>query len=382
MDWSPYQSCCHRSALDEEALRCPECGHLLLRCPGFRRCLKLLDRDEACDRCLAPRLWIPEGARLGGKVGDQLSIPLQIHNASVSKRPLRIRKVVVSSVNREPEPLPLGFETLKPGESRGFPVDLRRLERGGIEALLIRLVLATRPGHFEESYAFEGHLRLEIEGADDRRAVQVINVSGGGSVVATGPTAASSWKMDGGENLLRKPAEISLSRAERFEIDQGIRGVLDGTSRGLRVFRDLRVLWSGLPPADRPEDFDDRPFLRSERLRCGRNSRRFDAQRNPEPNDVCLRVYDPRSGRPDREACMRISGHHFDLLVRGDCLQMQSHAGGGSWHNDQKVEVGESAVLRDGDLISPFAPELRCLRFRVSFVRADGVVSSVRIAPV
>ncbi|MCB1806950.1 MAG: hypothetical protein KDJ99_17885, partial [Candidatus Competibacteraceae bacterium] len=82
-------------------------------------------------------------------------------------------------------------------------------------------------------------------------------------------------------------------------------------------------------------------------LRCGRNSRRHDAQHNPQPNDLCLRAYDPQTGLLDAAGSKTISRQIGEFLLRNDRLYLQAAAA--LQRNNERLDSGALYPVFDGD---------------------------------
>lgn len=376
MDWRPYKACCQRYASDGEVGFCPECGHPFLRCMAFTECRSLVTPTQPCPVCVAPALMIDAGAVVQSKTGERLSVPLILLNGSPAARPLWVKRVVKWD-GRVDEPVALTWEQLDPGTERRFTVDTPPMAEGGTHTLRLILVLASRYKGIEEEYAFAAGMSLSVSGPDTQQVIQNINLAGanfqtGGMVHTqlntknTGSTAPSG---------LQDRTMLALERAEKYELEQGIRGY---RKDGLRVPRHVEFAFSGFPNDDQPADGST--AIQRGRLAFGRNSRTPNPENNPVPNDVCLRAYDARTGRIDEPATMAISRHHFDLIVVNDRLCVQARATKGMELNGQALSPGDVLPVVPGDRIVPIPGRSDRLTLQVSFVDSIGSVDRVQVS--
>jgi hypothetical protein len=166
---------------------------------------------------------------------------------------------------------------------------------------------------------------------------------------------------------------VKLERADLHEIQSGIRGY---ATLGARVGRDVEFVFDGFPPTDTPAKGPLRGLQPV--LRCGRNSRNFDAQRNPQPNDLCLRIHDVDSGELDTEASKAISRHLCDFTLQNDRLCVRSLSESGLLHNGEILKPGVLAVVMDGDSFTTPASARKTVTFEVKFRTAAGLVTQIR----
>jgi hypothetical protein len=175
---------------------------------------------------------------------------------------------------------------------------------------------------------------------------------------------------------LRDRETLPLERAERYEMERGVRGY---AAAGLRVPRTLAFAFQGFPPNDRP--VDGTMIGQGGAFACGRSGRRYDAEKNPLPNDLSLRPY-KRTGDLDEEAAVFISRHHFDFVVLNDRLCVLARGGNGLQVNDRKLANGEIAAIEDGDRIFPMPGHPDKLSLKVRFLTSLGSVERAEISRV
>jgi hypothetical protein len=325
VDWQPYGACCHRLATDEEAGFCPDCGHPFLRCMAFAECRSLVTPTQACPVCVAPALMIDAGAVVQSKTGERVSVPLILRNGSPAARPIWVKRIVKWG-GRVDEPVALTWEQIEPGAERHFALDTPPLAEGGTHTVRVILVIGSRHKGLEEEYAFAAGMSITVSGQDTQQIVQNINLSGaqfqtGGMVHTQLNTRAEQGKTPA---ALHDRTLLSLERAEKYEIENGIRGY---RKEGLRVPRHVEFSFSGFRSTDSPPN--GATLIAGGRLACGRNSRTPDPSANAMPSDLCLRAYDARGGAVDQPATLAISRHHFDLVVVNDrlCVHARSTRG-------------------------------------------------------
>ncbi len=400
MDWQPYRACCHRLAADSDVGFCPECGHALMRCLAFAECRSLVTPTQACPSCVAPVLMIDAGAVVRSKAGERMSVPLILLNSSPAGRPLWVKNIVKWD-GKANEPLSLTWDQLDAGTERRFSLDTPPMAEGGTYTLRVILVVASRYKGIEEEYAFAGGMSINVSGPDAQQVIQNINLSG--ATIGTGATLSPQASSKGQEiNLsgshfetgagtvyapgskppsstapggLENRAQVSLERAEKYELEQGIRGY---RKEGLRVRRHVEFTFSGFRHDDTPAA--GAALVPRGRLLVGRNARKADPTANPSPNDVCLRAYDARTKAIDEPATLAISRHHFELLVVNDRFCVQARATGGMQVNGDDVGTGQVFPIVPGDRIIPIPGRGDKLTLRVAFVSAFGAIERIDVS--
>lgn len=365
MSWRPYQACCQRHAPDSDVLCCPECGNLLLRCFAFAECGTLVTPTQACSACVVPTLMIDKGAVVQSRKGDRLSVPLILFNASPAGRPLWVKRIVRWSDGRS-EPLALTWERIDARTERRLTVDTPPMEVGGTHTLQLIVVVASRHKTVEEEYAFACGMSVTVTSSDAQNIYQNIVVSGTGGMVD------ANIKQDDkrGPAGLDDRTVLPLDRAEKFELDEGIRGY---RRERLRVSRNVEFSFAGF--ADRERPTAGTTAAHRGRLAFGRNSRNADP-----PSDVCLRVYDSRSGHTDEPATMAISRHHFDFVIVNDRLCVQARATTGMEVNGATLSAGDLMPLVPGDRIVPIPGRPDKLTLQVAFVDAIDAVERITVS--
>lgn len=370
-----YRECCRLAAAqDAEAAFCPDCRHPLLRChaPG---CAGLVTPLGHCPSCIALRLSIEKGAVLEARLGECLSVPFVLRNEAAS-RSLCVVRITSEGTNQPSAAVPLAWDRLDAGRARAFAVSAGPFDHGGINNLRLTIVVSAAMGDVEEKYVFTGDVAIDVEGRDPTQVVQHFNLAGAdfgtaGMVVAN-PHASAAERRRRDADALGTRTEIPLERAERVELDQGYRGYQE---TGLRIARGVRVSYAGFPVDDRPPDG---PLLQAV-VRCGRNGRRADGRQTSEPNDLCLRVYESRTGQLDREASTAISRRVFDLVLANDRLHVRSVGSSGLALNGQALAAGDLRVVGSGDTLLVAAGGGKSVTVTAGFGVAGGMVTDVRI---
>ena len=176
MAWRPYASCCHREALSTDTAFCPECGRTLLRCMSFSECFSLVTPMGHCPVCIAPELAIEKGAVLQARVGERLSIPLVLRNASSVERPIWVTSAVKSE-GESREPIALTWEQIDANSERSFTLATSPFAQAGVQQIGVIVTIASRHKGREERYAFAGSVNVAVEG-QEQQIVQNINLSG------------------------------------------------------------------------------------------------------------------------------------------------------------------------------------------------------------
>ena len=380
MDWQPYQDCCRTSAaaLDSDASFCPECGHDLMRCVAFSECRSLVTPTQPCPACVAPVLMLDAGAVVRGNAGERMSVKLVLFNASPASRPLWVKRIVKRDVKGEQQ-LTIDWDRLDAKAEVPFFLKTDPLVEGGIYTLDVLLVLATRYKAIEEEYAFTASVtvrvapslagpstvKLIVKGkAKGTGAGHNVNARIGGDPTTEGPAAA-----------LANREVVPLQRAERYELEQGIRGY---RKEGLRVLRHVEFSFSGFRSDDTPKPGN--ALIPRGRLLFGRNSRTPNATTSGTPNDVCLRAFDTQGAKVDEPATMAISRHHFELAVINDRLCLQARATSGMQVNGDDVTSGQVVPLAPGDSIVPIPGRPEKMTLRVGFTNAIGLVERIDVS--
>jgi hypothetical protein len=375
MAWQAYSKCCYQASVNAESAFCAECGNPLLRCIGFAECSSLVTPTQPCPVCVQPQLFINQGAITQARVGERLSIPMILRNASKVKRPIVVESIVKTE-GSSCEPVALPWESINSECERSFTVETAPLPQGGTYTFGVIAMLSSRHKGMEEHYAYAGSLRITVDGQDQHNIINNINLEGatfgtGGMVHAPVSTLATPTAA---AQSLRAPEAIPFDRAERFELLQNLRGYADSA---LRVPRDVAFSFAGFPPNDCPRN--GATLGAGGVLICGRNGRRFDAQNNPTPSDLSLRVYDPRTGQIEEGPTFAISRHLFEFLVLNDRLCIQARGGSGVEHNGRLLAPGEMSVVRSGDTLFPLPGRSEKLALKIRFRPVTGLVEEVEI---
>lgn len=373
MAWRPYAACCHRQALDTESAFCGECGRPLLRCVAFQDCGSLVSPSGPCPVCIAPSLELEKGAVTQATVGDRLSIPLVYRNASKTQRPLLVSSVVLADggVNTA---VPLVWEQIGPQEERSVAIETAALAEAGSRTLSVFTTFSSRHKGREEQYAFSTGIGIRIEQPEDTSVSTTINVnSATDNAIVNLPINQQAANRRELQRRQEREA-LTLQRAERYEIEHGIRGYADSKRR---VPRDVAFAFRGFPAADHPRD-GTRIGQRGA-LACGRSGIVLDAQNNPVPNDLALRIYDPRSGALDEAMTTRISRYLFDLFVMNDRLYIQARGASGVSVDGKALATGEIWVVPDGARIEPLPGHKDRLSLEIHFLSDSTDVETIEI---
>jgi len=379
MEWQPYNECCYRHALDREALACPDCGHLLLRCHGFDECNQLVEPQGHCPIHVAPRLHLQQDALPSPRVGDRLSLPLVLGNAAPGGRALKVMHVYRLRGGGDREEVELPWENLPAGRERTFSVDTDALDSGGYQRVRLVLALGVPFPQVEEHYAFSAEIGLRIAHQESNQIVQNIHVEGGrfepgaSAVLQTGPSVSTGFSGAGTIAAGVGRTVIPLDRAERFELATGLRGYGDGEST---IPRTVEVVCEGFPTGDvAPQRM---PFLSKTVIGFGRSSTEYDAEHNPHPNFLCQRAYNPHNGQLQVELSRRISRRHFELTVRDGRLLLVNRGHTGTL-NGQPLPNGATRLLKNGDVFNPLQLGMKFLDIRVHFHVSNGTVERIRL---
>ena len=373
MAWRPYAACCHTQALDTASGFCGECGRTLLRCMAFQECASLVSPGGPCPVCIAPSLELEKGAVTQVTVGDRLSIPLVYRNASKTQRPLLVSSVVLADGDGGTANA-MVWEQIGAQEERGIAIETAAFPEAGSRTLSVFTTFASRHKGREEQYAFSTGIGIRIEQPEDTSVSTTINVnSATDNAIVNLPINQQAASR---RELPRREAReaLVLQRAERYEIEHGIRGYADSKRR---VPRDVAFAFRGFPPADHPRD-GTRIGQRGA-LACGRSGIVLDAQNNPVPNDLALRVHDPRSGALDEAMTTRISRYLFDLFVMNDRLCIQARGASGVSLDGKALGTGEIRIVTDGARIEPLPGHKDRLSLEIRFLSDATDVETIAI---
>lgn len=369
MAFPSYAPCCAASARDAGANVCGDCGHVLLRCPGFAECGVLVDPTGYCASHVAPQLFIERGATLGARVGQRVSVPMVLANGSRLGAGFKVERLLTGEPGQELKEVALDWDSLRAGDERPFIVDTGVFEAGGTTRLRVVLVLSTTRKGVADSYAFSAEVPLKVDEREQKAQItQHINVQGGhfeagaSAVVQTGPSVseAMQYRLGDGPTERGRTPVTTLQRAEAFELREGIRGYAE-----LRAAFGpaVKVTCDGFEPGEAPPEA--RPFLARRALALGRNSRER-SDKNPEPNDLVLR---PRGkdGAVDRERSLAVSGRAATLGLENGRLLLTVTGSRTLYVNGDALESGASAVLADKDRVGVLGPRAGDLGFTVEF---------------
>ncbi len=366
MDWLPYNACCPASAANPVARFCSECRHPLLRCAAFAECGGLVAPTGHCGRCVAPVLLISNDTPLKSQRGDQLSIPFAFRNASAARRSLWVKRIVHVG-DEATEPVPLAFDKVSAGDERTFHVGTAPLDASGQRTIRLMLVVASRVAGVEDEYAFKADVHVAVAATDAQQTNNYIQIGTGAMMHRVGEQSAAAQAPAGG------PVSVTLERAERYELTEGIRGY---QATNLRVPRDVPFTFNGFRAADRPDN--PATLVAEGRFSCGRNRRGPASDPGAIVNDLCLRAFAP-DGQVDEPATLAISRHHFDLLVVNDRLCVQVAASKGLQIGNREVTGGQLVPLVSGDRIVPIPDHPEKLALHVVFSTVLDTVTGVTV---
>jgi hypothetical protein len=307
------------------------------------------------------------------RTGERVSVPLILRNETTGNRPLFVKQIFKMD-GRVDEPVALTWERIDPQTERHFTVDLPPLAEGGSHALRMLFVVASRFRGIEEVYAFTGRTTITVSAPETQQVVQNINLSGaqfqtGGMV----HTALNTRDRPGqSASVLGVRSPLPLERAEKYELERGLRGYTD---ESVRMPRNVQVAFKNFRASDVPPDGW---AMANGRLSCGRNGR--SAGPDAAPNDVCLRAYDPRTGAVDEPATRAISRQHFDFLVVNDRLVVHARSAHGMEVGGAVLNSGNIVPVKPGQPIAPIPGRPDKLMLQVAFTSTIGSVDRITIS--
>lgn len=279
-----------------------------------------------------------------------LAIPFVLINNSPVSHALSVKNLFRYGKDVKNEPIPIGWEKLEAGRERTFSVQTEPFTGSGTIHLGLTVVVSSRIEGIEELYVFAGQMRIDVErgSVEPAQISQTFNMEGanlgtGALVYATQKQTESGFKKRQAEaQLTRLP--IPLERQDRYECENGYRGY---KASGTRIPRNVEFVYEGFPVNDRPPNG---PLRGSQPIiRCGRNGRRLDAQKNPQPNDLCLRIYNSKSGELDMEGSSAISRNVCEFMIQNDRLYLRALADGAIAQNGVALKSGDIVVVNHGD---------------------------------
>lgn len=366
---SARKTCCYRAVLEPDARFCEECGEALLRCMAFEECGGLLDERGQCPVCVAPAIRLDAGALKGVRMGGVLSLPLIIANLSQVGRPLFVSRLMSRRGGGDYTPVDLSWERLDPGREVRLGVPTGVLEEPGVHQFDFLMTVASRFRWREERFAFETSVTAEVEPEQNSVVHQNIQIDGD---MAPGFTFYNPMRVDASQpatwDEASGPMPLPLTRAERFERDEGLRGV-GGHDY---VPRNVSLQWRGFPKDEAP--FDGPIVTEMGILTAGRS--RTDLQGGT--SDIRLLVRG-RDGVLDEGRSAQISRHHFDLFIENDRLMLRVESENGLRVAGEALGRGKTVRLSDGDTISPLVREPGALQLKLAMEAHHGRVETITI---
>lgn len=371
-DHTHLRTCCYRSALDLQAGYCDDCGHPLLRCAAYVECGGLLDRQGACDVCIAPELSLDAGGVREASIGGELAIPLLLRNRSKVGRPLFVKGVWTRERSAQWQPIELSWDRLD-GDARA-PITARAvaLERAGVHQLEILIAFASRWRWREEVVAYTAGLAITV--AQQQALTVQQNIHLAADSAHTGTTIYAPFRFDAGDataserDPAREPQPLPLTRAGLLERVFGLRGLVDGPA----VPRDARLIWRGFDVGSAPLDG---PIVGGDGLLVLGRAR---ARAQGGTTDARLLALRPDQ-RIDEPASRAISRHHFGLYLENDRLMLRVESERGGWLNDRHLTQGATIALADGDRFSPLVDGPGGATLTVRFDQHHGLVENVTL---
>lgn len=373
-----YKDCCRRLATEANTAFCPECGHVFYRC-AYPGCRSLITPLGQCPLCIRPMLFVEKGAVLVAEKDECLTIPFVLTNGSPVNHTLSVQDVFRYGKDVKNEPVHIGWEKLEAGRERTFSVQTEPFTGSGTIHLGLTVIVASRIEEIEELYVFAGEMRIDVErgSVEPAQISQTFNMEGanlgtGALVYATQKPAESGFKKRKAEaQLTRLP--IPLERQDRYERDNGYRGY---KVSGARIPRNVEFVYDGFPENDKPANG---PLRGSQPIiRCGRNGRSFDAQKNPQPNDLCFRIYDSKSGELDVEGSSAISRHVCEFMIQNDRLYLKALSDRAFTQNGDALKSGDIVVVNHGDSFSMPVKPGKAFAFGVKFRITGDKVKQIR----
>jgi hypothetical protein len=373
-----YKECCRRSATMGDTAFCPECGHLLYRC-AYRGCRSLINALGHCPLCIRPQLFVEKGAVLVAEKDECLTIPFVLINDSPVNHSLSVKNIFRYGKDVRNEPVSIGWEKLEAGRERTFSVQTEPFTGSGTIHLGLTFIVASRVDEIEEVYAFAGEMRIDVERGkvEPTQITQTFNMEGanlgtGALVYASQKQAESGFKKRQTEaQTARLP--VPLERQDRYERDNGYRGY---KASGTHIPRSVEFVYEGFPLNDKPPNG---PLLGAQPIiRCGRNSRRFDAQKNPQPNDLCLRIYNSKSGELDSENSSAISRRVCEFVIQNDRLHLRALSDKALAHNGVALKEGDVIVVNHGDTFTTPLKPGKAITFGTQFKITGDEVKQIR----
>jgi hypothetical protein len=362
-----YRDCCRRLASEIDTGFCPECGHALYRC-AYPGCRSLINPLGHCPLCVRPELYVEKGAVLVAEKDECLTIPFVLLNASPVNHALSVQSLFRFGKDVKNEPVSIGWEKLEAGRERAFSVQTEPFTGSGTIHLGLTVIVTSRVEEIEELYAFAGEMRIDVErgSVEPTQISQTFNMEGAnlgtGALVYANQKQAESGLKKRQAVAQQSRLPIPLERQDRYERENGQRGYKES---GIRIPRNVEFIYDGFPASDRPSDGPLRGLQPI--IRCGRNGRRFDAQKNPQPNDLCLRIYNSKSGELDMEGSSAISRNVCEFIIQNDRLNLRALSDKAIAQNGVALKSGDIVVVNNGDSFATPVRSSKAITFGTKF---------------
>ncbi len=304
-----------------------------------------------CPVCVNLELSLNAGAASSVREGGKLALPLTIRNASNVGRPLFITGLWITENDGPPRELKLPFARIEPQQTANVAVRTEILKYAGVHQVDLLIAVSTRYQWRQEEYVFSSNIIFPVEPKDPGGPATTINVNAqevGAGFTVYNPTRIEADRSAGAPPQI-EPLRLSHKRADAAERDYHKRGL----DNGIRVPRDVELVWRGFSPDEAP--FDGPIVKASGMLIAGRNSRRAG-------NDICLRV-----GEGLDELSLSISRLLFSLYIESGAFKLRAEGQYGLKVNDRQLKRTETMTLKSGDVIRPVVKAPSALSISVAF---------------
>lgn len=357
---SRIQPCCVRAANSVDAAEagfCNECGNPLLRCAAFQKCGGLLEANGCCPCCFAPEMHLEADCLRQATIGGSLTIPMNISNASPTKRAVFVEGLWVREGSGEWEKCDLSWELLEAGSAKPVSITASSLDRAGTHRIEIMVALSSRWQWRKEVFAFTTGLEISVEAEKDVVVQQ--NIHYAADTPQTGATIYAPVRVTSEKNALvadSRSQKLPLTRAGVNERRFGFRGTKDEHI----VRRDAQFRWRSFPKFATPSDG---MIVTAESLL---NFGRSRTKQQDGTTDVRLLAVQ-QDGTLDEAASREISRDHFCIWIENDRLMLRVNSNSGAWVDGEVYPRGQIVQLNHGSRFSPLKTNQQRLMLGVRF---------------
>lgn len=173
------KACCHSFAVQSVTANCcGNCGKSLLRCQGFDHCHGLLNEDQFCERCLAPKLTLLDASNEEITRGSTTSFRFELANESPAQVPFAVNSAKIRIGGGQWLDVELAFEEVKAGSARLIQVTTPSFAQAGRHGVEVILILVSTREWRREEMVFTANFEVNVEDVKETIVQQNIHCSG------------------------------------------------------------------------------------------------------------------------------------------------------------------------------------------------------------